>query len=403
MTPVILLLNPPPVFTDQTLTTFDATVLQWIPPQRGTYNRFTHPLSERQFRWGRLEWSVHLIRFLTSIFSFISIILIFKTSQKLFGTTSNLPYAISLFIGFHPKFIHRSASIINLPLLTLAFSLFFYFALTRPPSYKTAFLLGLAAGLALVTKITGLNLGLFFLIYLLLFVRGWSNRIAQSLSFLTGGLLVSGWELVRNFLLYHDPLALNQAFRIAADLHPGKVQPLFGGAPNYWFAVLETTFLTFWDGFGWEVTLVGWWFIYIALGLSVLALVSFWRVLSLSQPQLRRQLSFLVVCLAPFTANFIRINTQFFTPQGKDFLPMIFPIATIFVLGLKRWWPKELKLIPTTLLLFVAGVLLLLLVVVPTTLGDQNISPQIYQQSLTADPIKQFLVTLWRTRFLQSR
>jgi 4-amino-4-deoxy-L-arabinose transferase-like glycosyltransferase len=387
MVPIIALLQPPAI-QNQTTLKINQQTITLASLQRGTYNRFVHPASEKQFHWTNLEWSVHLIRFFTSIFSFISIILIFKTTQRLFGATSYLPHAILLFTGFQPKFIHRSASIINIPLLLFAFSLFFYWALTHKPSLKTSFLLGIATGLALITKVTGLNLILFFGLYLLLFVTAWRQRLIYTLSFMGGTLVTGGWNLLRNFILYQDPLALNQAFRIAADLHPKSVIPLFGSWANYWFGVFETTFITFWDGFGWETIQFG---RLIHYGLLLLIIFS---ITGFVKSKINKNLLFLSLTLVIFTAAFIKVNTQFFTPQGKDFFPMILPISLVLVLGLNYWYRKLLpqlkfKPLPVAVSLFIFNLLILFFFVVPATLGNRNISESEYYR-LTSDPIKQF-------------
>lgn len=387
MVPIISILQPPATQNQETLA-LNPQVVQLAPIQRGTYNRFIHPAWEKQFHWTNLEWSVHLIRFFTSLFTFLSLILIFKTSQHLFAN-SHLPYAILLFAGFHPKFIHRSASIINIPLLLLAFTLFFYWAITKKPNLKTAFLLGLATGLAIITKITGLNLIIFFAVYLVLFVKPWTDKVKQTLIFVLGILSISGWHLTRNFILYGDPLALNQAFRIAADLHPSLVIPLLGSPANYWFSILETTFITFWDGFGWETIQAGWPIHYGLMLLTLLSLIGFVK------SKINKYLLFLSLALVIFTAAFLKVNTQFFTPQGKDFFPMILPISSVFILGLNYWRRKllphlQFKPLPFAVGLFIFNLVILFFLVVPATLGNRNISVSEYYR-VTADPVKQWL------------
>lgn len=374
MVPVMAFLKPPP-----------PTTIPWVKPQRGTYNRFVHSQKEQNFHWGKVEWAVHGIRFLTSLLTLLGLWFLYLTLQHLFNKNSYLPLTGLILVGFFPKFIHRSSSIVNLPLLFLAFTLFFYFAITQKPQPATAFKLGLAAGLALITKITGLNLLLSFNLYLLLFVPGWSKRFKHGLFFLTGFLLVSGWLLIRNTLLYADPLAMNQSMRIAADLAPAKVLPLFGNQFNYWFAIIETTFKTFWDGFGWENYIWGW---PIHYALLFLTLICSWRFIRLLH---NRQLVFLSLSLLIFIVSFLQVNTQFYTPQGKDFLPMILPISLIFLLGLP--WKK---ISPTKLIAaaFVTNMLILFLQVNPMTLGHRNVSPAQYYQRLESDPIKRILRSL---------
>lgn len=327
MTPIFKILKPPLVYNHETkqLATNYLTGGQSI---RGKYNRFDHKLAEKKFNWDSFYWSVHLARFITSLFTIAALYYIYKTSNQI---------APLILAGFSPKLIHRSASLVSIPLLFFLFSLFYYLSLARQPSFKNSFVLGLITGLALTTKITGINLGLFFAVYLLLFIPIWSKRFQHGLCFTFGFLFTSSWYLIRNTILYHHPLALNQALRLGAGLHSQDIIPSIG-VFNYWFSVIETTFITFWDGFGWENIYLG-----KAYQLTIILLLtlSLWGLRYL---KLTKKFKYLIFTLSIFIILFFRANYIFYTPQGKDFLPLMLPISTLIITGFKAWQTHKFKI-----------------------------------------------------------
>ncbi len=397
LVPIMAVFNPPSIFYPGTRI-FDPQVIQHLSPQRGRFNRFFHPPSEKNFHWNNLAWSIHTMRFATSLIYLLAVWITYKTAQKLF-TTSYMPQAILLFVGFHSKMIHRATSLVNLPLLFLSFSLFFYFALTRPPSRTTSFLLGLSAGLGVITKITGYNLVIFFLSYLFFFIKPFRQQLHQILPFSLGYLLIAGWYHVRNFSLYQHPLAA----MFLQPPTPAEVVPILGSQLNYWYAIVTTTWQTFWDGFGWENILFP---RFIHWSVNLLTLMAIWGVIAYlkkSPHRLQLQLKFLFTALTIFIAAFLLVNLKFFTPQGKDFMPMLLPIVLVYILGLNWWWhrsPLKSVHLPVTLLsliLFTLNVLFLLLSVTPKTLGEQNISPAQYYQRIQPGPLHRWLLSIWKS------
>ncbi len=400
LTPVMALFQPPNIFYLGTRE-FNSQVIQHLPVQRGRFNRFYHPVWERTFHWNKFAWSVHTMRFFTSLFYLLAIWLTHRTTKKMFAATSYTPHAILFFTAFHPKMIHRATSLVNLPLLFVSFSLFYFFALTRNPSLKTAFLLGLSAGLGIVTKVTGYNLILFFFIYLFLFVSSHKQKFFQLSTFSSGCFLVTGWYFVRNWLLYGNPIMTY--FTQLKPPQASEAMISLGSQLNYWYAVVNTTWQTFWDGFGWENIIFSRWIYWLINLLTILAVVGLTAYFKHAPRELKSKLKFLLTTLIIYIGVFLVINLKFFTPQGKDFMPVVLPISLIYILGL-NWWRHQtflkrfrLPIFSIAIIAFIFNIVFLLLAVVPTTLGEKNISQSEYYRRIQPGPIHQWLLSIWKS------
>lgn len=125
------------------------------------------------------------------------------------------PVAAAAIVAFVPRFLFLAGVVNNDNLATLvgasATCLAIWMVHRRPVSTRVRLAWAVAAGVllgaALLTKVTAVVVGPGLLLALVLVVRPLRERIALVAVMGVGGLVVSGWWLLRNQLMYGDPLA----------------------------------------------------------------------------------------------------------------------------------------------------------------------------------------------------
>ncbi len=291
------------------------------------------------------------VRLVSVLFQLCTVLVAFRACRDFFPDRVEVALGAAAFVGFLPSAAQLGGAINNDPLTTLLCALIFWKlgkVVMRGGTPRKSLLLGVILGLGLLTKLSALQVIPAIVIAYLIAVRGRLMTLKQAAACLAvalgvGFLVASPW-LVRNTVLYGDPLALT-IFPLTAGPeppNPERMMRLLGWTFDQYLSVTaKRTFATFW-------------FIlppnnlYAASGavalVSLFALGGIWGAIS-TLLQGRRadmgteggdagRLVTLFVCgivlLVPFFTKFI---LTFFQAQGRYFFPALLPVAVLTALG----------------------------------------------------------------------
>jgi 4-amino-4-deoxy-L-arabinose transferase-like glycosyltransferase len=228
----------------------------------------------------------------------------------------------------------------------------------------------LLVGLTILTKATGILLIPIMLLGVIVAARLQSGRWVPALGMATLALvmtlLVSGWWLVRNYILYGDPLLQRTFLEVFAGT--AKAQDFINQGMTwgqYARLVADWTFRSFWFAYGAPDTartgLPNFLPSSVYLGLGVLTLgAAMGFVLRLREPLplwARVWLLLAGLCLLLTLVSFVLFVRVFFQTQGRYFYPALLPISVFWALGWERLVPERYR---PTALLGITGVLLAL-------------------------------------------
>lgn len=313
-----------------------------------------------------------------SVSTALGVALIFVTFLAVITLLPEMPavaLASAAFVGWLPGVVSLNASITNdsLTILIIAIALWLLARLAaraQIPSEQTrnlriAILIGVTLGLGIWTKTSTLLLfptiaaGLYLLARKSILNAGEAGKLgAISLGL---GLLIGAPWLVRNQMLYGDPIAQHlfvSAFTNTA-LAPDVARFIFGGSMGaYLWGVARWTFASFWGVFD---SMQMFWGrdplgrtpspaaglppIYDVLGvISILALIGAVRIfrgnpLRLSATQTAIAQTSLALVIFTWLSH-LRFVLVFFQAQGRYWYPALVPLALFFVLGWRGLLPK---------------------------------------------------------------
>lgn len=306
-------------------------------------NIYFHTDSEN-FPFTRTTLAVHLARLLTILLGAVTVWATYKLAELAAETLWEPPLARSLALGaaavvaFNPSFLFLSALVSNdVPLA--AFSALVLLVWGRSllgasaPSYRTAAVLGVLIGLAVLTKTTAI--GLIPLSVLLLLFLAWRRRdlrfaVVGNAILLVVTAVLSGWWFLRNQILYGDPLASRLV--AASALFP-RTGPLT--LSELLHISLPWIWQTFWGGptpgdFSFPLLVV------LALVAGV-ALVGTLFLVRKMRFEIRTLSAFLAAWLGfILIAQLEFIRTTQGADQGRYLFPAIPAFALFFVLGLAQ-------------------------------------------------------------------
>lgn len=279
--------------------------------------------------------AAYIGRALSSFCVMLSLVFTALALRRVFPKNPMLIYATLAMIAFNPQVLHISTSVSNDSLTILLMSIGFYLAmrwLQGSRSWQTVALMGMVAGAAVLTKLSGAALGLALGLMLL---STSPCRWRHSLIFGATALLICGWWFVFNTVTYGDPTALSAhlAFR-----PPSTLQDL----PRQ----TEMLVRSFWTDFGWgniilsetanlAIALA----IVTSLALGLLRCTLAWRGLERDQ---RHFLLLSVVVAIGIVVLLIRWMTTTIAPHGRLLFPALMPLSLILVIGVfglrsRRW------------------------------------------------------------------
>ena len=308
---------------------------------------------------GSVESSLtgHSIRSLNLAIGAVTLFLIYLLARELSGDETVGIVAMAL-TGFMPMFVALHSAISNDPLLIMLMTaslLLTAKAIRDESGLRYLYAAGWVTGLAILTKTTGILLvpGLFAASFLIK-----DRNIARLLPAVIAIFVASPW-LVRNTMLYGDPLALKafgEAFvgsaqkdaiiegitmmRQAKGLSPeGAVLEFW----TQWFG--KFTMQSFFGVFGYMSikhveSIYNVLFVIFALGLIGYVL-SFRQRNTDAEVAAQNKKITGVLWLGTLlvVASFVRFNLTYFQAQARYLYPMIGAIMTGFAIGFRRWLP----------------------------------------------------------------
>ena len=304
---------------------------------------FTRTLTQNE------AYQIILLRLVSVFFSMLALYLTYKISSLLFKNKA-LNLGILAFASFLPSYINFNSAVTNANFADFLATLIVYILLsilTKGESYKKAILLGIIAGISLITRLS--LIPVIAAIPFAFAVKYYPNirkAVKPVVLIAVIALLISNWLFIRNFTLYGDFLGFN-AMKLASPPDVIKLNLAFAARLLGW------TFVTFWAGFGrTNGVFIGnlnssigafiffiSYFILLLISLSsIFGLCLFFRkcmsnrnILSDAQ---KKAFIIMLVYLALLVFSFISFNLYDFQPQGRLFFPAISVISIFFTLGI---------------------------------------------------------------------
>lgn len=301
-------------------------------------NLFVHTTAE-QLPWHNAALAMHLARLLALALGAAAVYFTYRLTLELVPHNPArwvVALAAAALVAFNPQFLFVSSAVSNDSAITAASALALFLlvrAFSRPPSLADAVLVGLAAGLCALAKVSGAAM-----LALALGVLAYVNRhdlrrmVTQLLAAALAFALVAGWWYLRNLLLYGEVTGTARMIEIFG----GRTAPLtWEGWRAQFYEVLET----FWVGLGWGNIRAPEW-LYWALGLAALAgllglLVGLMRRRSAWRETLREHAAVLVPlawCLLIFGA-LVRWMVVTQAPHGRLLFPALPAFGALVALG----------------------------------------------------------------------
>lgn len=297
------------------------------------------------------------VRALNLIIGAITLILIYLLAREVSGDETVGIIAMAL-TGFMPMFVALHGAISNDPLLIMLMTASVFLttkAIRDESGLRYLLAAGWVTGLAILTKTTGI------LLVPGLIAAGFFVRSRSKARFLPAAIAIfvaSPW-LVRNTMLYGDPLALKAfgeafvgsaqkdqiiegiaAMRQAKGLSPdGAVMEFW----TQWFG--KFTMQSFFGVFGYMSIKHGdliYNALFVIFALGLIGYVLSFRVKNpdaeiATQDQKITSILWLGTLLV--VASFVRFNLTYFQAQARYLYPMIGAIMTGFAIGFRRWLP----------------------------------------------------------------
>ena len=318
-------------------------------------NKFVHGATE-QWPWRGWVLGAHVIRLFSTMLGAGTLICIFATARCLWPGDGLLALTATGLVAGLPQFGFLHGAITNDTLVIFLCSLALYILMRGwldgfRPAHGLA--LGSVAGLAVLSKMTGLVLSGYLLgalmVNALLFVRTRSTLGIIGL-FSAMAVLICGWLLWRNFLLYGDPTAT----RIFIDFA--------GGERRYSLGVLRAEWGTIWRStigvFGWLAPTAPDWVLWTWVGIAGAGLLGaigatinklhhavaggqrLSRAINSAEfaLQWRRTTAFVLLALWPAAIGIAWLHFIWRTPanQGRLIFPALLPLGLGVAWGLTR-------------------------------------------------------------------
>ncbi len=211
-------------------------------------NQYLHG-TEEQFPFHGVILAVYIVRWLTVLIGAGVVWLTYLIGREVYPGSVALPLTGAAVVAFNPQFLYLSGAVNNDVPAALGGAVVLLLALRlvrRGPSRRLDIALGVAYGLALLTKLNlAVLLVLIELAYLLATVprRDWRALLRGNLIVLGLAVLLAGWWFGRNYALYGDPTGLNRVNELWAGRSAGE---------NWWAVPQGLPYLwsSLWGRFG---------------------------------------------------------------------------------------------------------------------------------------------------------
>ncbi len=296
--------------------------------------------------------SVPAVRLVAALFQLATIAAVFLACRDLFPTRPDWAIGASAFAAFLPTQAQLGAAINNDALTTLLCTILLWrmgVIVAKGQNSRAAVVSGIVLGIGLLTKLSILQLLPALVVAYALAVR--ANRLTArdavinfALTFGVGVLLASPW-LVRNTILYGDPLTLGIYRLTGPNFTPEQIS---GAAKwsmtDYARNVGVRSFATFWyflspslrfnvfTGPPLPLLLV------VVLGLGGAFGAYRWGKISTATADdaddgARRVVLLYAAAVALLVPFFTRFVLTVFQAQGRYFLPVLLPVAVVATIG----------------------------------------------------------------------
>lgn len=318
-----------------------------IPLDFGNKNMIVHTRAEN-FPWQNTTLAAHLIRFLSILFSTLTVALTYRFALEIKNDKTLAAFAAAI-VAFNPMFLFISASVNNDNLATMLATLALLLLaqlITRGAATRRFIALGIVLGLGALTKVSLLGLlpvAACVFAYLLLRDRRpttgdrtvWTAVVRHRSSVITGSLLsaalvvvIAFWWYVRNWILYGD----FSAFDVWVQIAGGRAVPVS-------FASLLAEFqgfrISFWGNFG-GVNIIAPEWVYSALdAFTLFAIIGL--LVGLARRALPRLLWLPALWLALILALLVRWTWLTMASQGRLIFPALAAVAILLAHGLGQF------------------------------------------------------------------
>lgn len=297
-------------------------------------------------------------RLLSIILGALSILFAYLTIRKVFPDKWEIAVASAGFIALLPTHVMTSSMVSNDILMEAVFGAALFLMtdlLTDKMTRLKSVLFGVLLGIGILGKMTCLAL---FPIAAIAYLLTWKrNGVDAKAMFRSSGivllvsLLVGGWWLLRNQVVYGNLLGMTQ-MQQAFMTHSQSVQNMLshGVDPgSYLLMVVVWTFRSFWGAFGHMMNtsdfMPGWAYVLTAV-VSLVSIVGACRTLKTLKEEAAWQSGVPIIfglTLAIVLLSFLQLNMTVFQAQGRYLYPALIPISVLWTLGLTVALPSKWK------------------------------------------------------------
>jgi 4-amino-4-deoxy-L-arabinose transferase-like glycosyltransferase len=294
-------------------------------------------------------YQVVLLRLPSVFFSILTLCLIYKISSLIFKNKA-LNLGILAFAAFLPSHANFNSNVTNANFADFLSTLILYLLLViliKGENYKKILLLGLIAGISLITRLSIIPVIIAIpFAFIVKYYPDIKKAIKPVALIAIIALLISSWLFVRNINLYGDFLGVNAMNRASPP-------DIIKFDLSFIARLLGWTFVTFWASFGRtnnvfignltsQVGIVIFIITHLILLLitlsSIYGLYIFYKKYKENKNILNnnQKKSFLILIfyLTVLSFSFVSFNIYDFQPQGRLFFPAISAISIFFTLGI---------------------------------------------------------------------
>lgn len=324
-------------------------------PNKIINNAYQSPLPPRWFDdsitdFGKY-WPIRLARFVSVAISTLTVLFCYMAGVEATGdeTTGMLVGGIAAFL---PQFTFRGMNVSNDSLVTMTCAAVTYLVvrmIKRGFNWRLGIIVAIVTALAFLSKINAIFLPVPVSLAILGAPGTWRARLGR-LSVLGIALLIVAPWLIRNQILYGDPLANHIMLTVVSNIVDTK--PIT--SPYFLTTFPINLFFSFIGFFGWmNLRLPDWLYLPFGLLAAMAILGYFWRGF---QRQIDRRLTLILLTFPILSlAITVYINLSFSQPQGRYLFPALGAIALLVGLGLEGlpFWSKQLTYYMLGILLLV--------------------------------------------------
>ncbi|MGD2144011.1 MAG: glycosyltransferase family 39 protein [Anaerolineae bacterium] len=310
-------------------------------------NLYLHDPALEGFPYRDVALGVHLVRWFSLLMGAGTVVCVYKTGGEVLPRRPVVAVAAAALAALNPMFLFISTSVHDDALANLVAAGILYVTsrfLVRGPTMQRAVALGVLTGLAILTKLTCLlvipSVGLAVLLRALADRgdSGWRDLLRFGAVVALVGLLVGGWWLARNQVLYGEPTSMGRQIQAWGGLRDN--------APNIEAAARELGFLhdSFWGVFGYgQIPMPSWAHgpprLLGLLALGGLLLLWARRRSGGAGKQLPMDAGLLLLSapLATFLVVFVRMTFIDTADFGRYLFVSLAFIAPLYALGLTEW------------------------------------------------------------------